>query len=544
DDKLIYYLTAPYSYAAAPDVPFAWSVDGSQVKSVFYSFNKGSSWIEDADKDGFDGELSLSPGESAVVLIKVLTFDGKTGVYYIPVNRVADNSAALSALTVSGTGDGTPVWTPAFSPNDASTLNYTVAFPVAASISSQTITITSTAASSAASVEFVGETGYQFTLAPGGQKMAVIRVTAQNGSYLDYRISVIWTGATYTVNFMNGETPVSSANVNYDATTTLPALPKKEGAVAKGWYTALSGGQKLSGSTPAITADTNFYVQWLAYNASGIPPNASGGEVKYVSTSSGFDEVHIFRESGAFTMDYGLSKTGQALIVAGGGGGGGGGYMDKGGGGGGGGVQYASSVTISGSLTIIVGAGGNKGAARGLGGNGGNSAIGGIIAIGGGGGGAGTENSIIAGNTGGSGGGAGAGNGSTHQSAFANYDTTTHTNYTNINSSNVAQGGGSSSGVGAGGGGGAGGAGISAVSDTSGAGGSGYTSNITGANVTYAPGGAGGSSDVYGADAKTYYGEGGQGGGGRLNDDNFGHAGGSGRQGVVILRFPYTYMSN
>jgi hypothetical protein len=546
DDKLVYPLTAPYGDGGEADVPFAWSVDESQVKSVFYSFNEGSSWIEDTGKDGFSGGLSLSPGESAVVLIKVLTFDGKTGVYYIPVNRAPDNSAALSALTVSGSG-GTAAWSPAFSPNDASALNYTVAFPKDTSISTQDITLTATAASPAAKVEFVGETGSQFTLAPGGQKTAVIRVTAQNGSCLDYKISVTWEVATYTVNFMDGSTTKHTYTVSYNGTQTLPALPTKEGAVAKGWYTASSGGQKLSGITHAITADTDFYVQWLASTNAVIQPNASGGDsVSYVSTTSGFDEVHVFKNSGnLIVFNAPADSTVRMLVVAGGGGGGYSAGADwRAGGGGGGGVIIHNSYSLSAGTiyAVTVGAGGaNSTSMNGAGSNGLASKFGSAFEAKGGGGGGSHGPSV--GNLGAAGGSGGGGGGTTGGSSIDQAAPSGALKYGNAG----GYGGGGFSG---GGGGGAGGVGGSTSTTRTGAmGGIGISSDITGSAVYYGGGGAAGgvnnSNSNYGANGgvsgATNTGDGGGGGGGSSSSPNYGGPGGSG---IVVVRFPYKYAGN
>ncbi|MDR2601057.1 MAG: hypothetical protein LBC53_01190, partial [Spirochaetaceae bacterium] len=295
------------------------------------------SWIEDADKDGFSGELSLSPGGSAVVLIKVLTFDGKTGVYYIPVNRAEDDSATLSALTVSGSG-GTAAWSPAFSPNDASALNYTAAFPVNASISSQNITITSTAASSAAKVEFVGETGHQFTLAPGGQKMAVIRVTAQNGSYLDYNITVIWeadaraTLSTLTVSGSGGTavwTPAFSPNnasaLNYTAafpvnasissqtititSTAASSAAKVEFVGETGYQFSLApGGQKTA--VIRVTAQNGFY---LDYRISVTWAGTTANQLTALTVSG--TNCNWNSSFKANTYSYNVYHTGTALTI-------------------------------------------------------------------------------------------------------------------------------------------------------------------------------------------------------------------------------------
>ena len=87
--RLVYEaVVAPEGAAAeAEDLPFDWAVDESEVKRVQYSLDGGESWREDADKDGFSGALSLLPGRAAVVLVKIITYDGNAAVYAVKVRR-------------------------------------------------------------------------------------------------------------------------------------------------------------------------------------------------------------------------------------------------------------------------------------------------------------------------------------------------------------------------------------------------------------------------------------------------------------------------
>ncbi|MDR1362623.1 MAG: InlB B-repeat-containing protein [Spirochaetaceae bacterium] len=369
-----------------------------------------------------------------------------------------------------------------------------------------------------------------------------------------------WLGKSYMVTFYmntgnNDNTVVSTVEVSYGSSVAPPETPMRAGYAAKGWYTARSGGSKLANGNETIAANS-FYVQWIAHNAATIPAAASGGEVEYVSTLYGFDEIHKFTVSGenALTMNSGYfpmtipgySPAGKVLIVAGGGGGGGGGGNDNGGGGGGGGVQYGNYVTLTGGSTIkvIVGAGGNGGGAWGNGASGKDSKFGNVTATGGGAGGRGNGTSDGHGISGGSGGGAGAGSGTTTFGGGAPAQTT-YTGYTAYG----YRGGDSSSGNRGGGGGGAGNNGMStippsgnpsldAINEIIGvvSGGNGRAfPDID--NIEYAPGGNSGAINGNGSSA-TIPGGGGQGGGGS------GTAGGSGASGIVIVRFPYIYIEN
>lgn len=72
----------------------------------------------------------------------------------------------------------------------------------------------------------------------------------------------------YTIKFMNGTTEVESKQIDKDAVITAPTAPTKAEDVTatytfKGWYTAETGGTKLTESTKA-TANTTYYAQFEA----------------------------------------------------------------------------------------------------------------------------------------------------------------------------------------------------------------------------------------------------------------------------------------
>jgi hypothetical protein len=345
-----------------------------------------------------------------------------------------------------------------------------------------------------------------------------------------------------TVRFLADGAVVETAAVGVGGTVPLPALPTKDGAVAKGWYSTSSGdGAKFSGSTLPITADTDIHVRWLA-SGDTKSSNALGGEVKYVNTSSGFDEVHIFKTNGNFTLPAGVTGA-QVLVVAGGGGGGGGVKTDNyiaGGGGGGGVVTHNSYSLGAATYTVVVGNGG-AGSTGGLteadqGSRGGNSSFGPqtgaalFVAIGGGGGGGRASFFYGEASSGGSSGGG-----------------TNRTIPSWENDQTVPSGGskyGNRGGYGTdahsyagGGGGGATSYGGHSVSQTcGGTGGAGLSSNITGGDpVSYGGGGNGGGGGRGAVSGAANTGTGGGGGGGTTSE------GGAGGSGIVIVRFPYKY---
>jgi uncharacterized repeat protein (TIGR02543 family) len=355
-----------------------------------------------------------------------------------------------------------------------------------------------------------------------------------------------WTAQTYNVNFYmnagdNTTTVAPEQTVLYDGVIALPELPaNRKGYVAKGWYTASSGGTKVTGAQ-TITGTKNFYVQWLAHDASKTSNASSNATVTYVSTDTGFDEVHTFTSTtstGTFNMAAKYTPAGQVLIVAGGGGGGGRGDNDMGGGGGAGQVLYGANIPLSGNVSVTVGAGGSGGSGTSTSGSSGttgsNSKFGSAIAKGGGGGGGGNSSSNGTGQNGGSGGGGGAGGGTTQYNGGS-----TNKNTVDSYGSYGNSGGKSSGGTAGGGGGGAGGVGASGTSDgnenTAKPGGSGMTFSISGSNITYAKGGNGG-----GGGTTAGYGNGGNGG---SSDSGSGNSnGGAGNAGIVVVRFPYKYL--
>ena len=265
-----------------------------------------------------------------------------------------------------------------------------------------------------------------------------------------------------------------------------------------------------------------------------------------VSTISGSNTILKFTTVGTcnWSVPSGVSSV-QALVV----GGGGGGSSDVGGGGGGGQV-VASTVNVSGTVSIKVGAGGVFGWKRMYndtagGKTGGRSSIGSsTIALGGSGANGRFSNNLnpdgTANNTGYTGGG-------------GPYEDCGSCKEGNTGTGGAAYKGGTGSGNGGGGGGGAGGAGADRVSGA--AGGVGIANSLTGSSITYGGGGGGsgypsntpfgvgglgGGGD--GASQDLYRGEsgvdgrGGGGGGAATDGDEWGH-GGMGGTGVVILKF-------
>ncbi len=283
---------------------------------------------------------------------------------------------------------------------------------------------------------------------------------------------------------------------------------------------------------------------------------ATGGTISYVQNPDGsMDKVHVFNNSGTFTVPINTTlQSGWMLVI---GGGGAGGFTPTtvvtGGGGAGGFSEQQNMSFTDGDYDVVVGAGGNiSTSSSSTGGNGGDSSVTKatveiLSADGGGGGGSVSQ---VDGGNGGSGGGG------------AEYSTT-GSGGTGIVGQGYdgADGGGTSADVSnlhGGGGGGAGGSPPAFTSATGQAGGPGKESLITGISVYYAGGGSGGrgaSPNPVGAGGigGGGTGAGGSGAGATAGSSNTGGGGGGGSDtengaeggsGVVIIRYRDTYKAS
>jgi len=299
----------------------------------------------------------------------------------------------------------------------------------------------------------------------------------------------------------------------------------------------------LYGGTTSGTCTS--YVQYVS-------ACVSGGGLTCTETTVGGDAVYKYTLSGSttgtttLTIPIGVSSV-QYLVV--GGGGAGGGYRSAAGGGAGGFLSGTMSVSSGSGYTVTVGVGGignNNAYVRAN--SGANSVFNTVTAIGGGGGGAyktPNDSNVTNGASGGSGGGG----------AFG--PTLVGAGGAGTSGQGSSGGSGSCSApyYGSGGGGGAGGIGSAGTGSVGGNGGAGLSSSITGTSLYYAAGGGGGIQEggtVFGVGGSSIGGSGahpgvvgssgaantgsGGGGGGYTTSDGP-QSGGSGANGVTIIRF-------
>jgi uncharacterized repeat protein (TIGR02543 family) len=131
-------------------------------------------------------------------------------------------------------------------------------------------------------------TGYTFqgwfTAKSGGTKISTkTKVTANITYYAQWKIN------SYKVTFSaNGGTvtPTSITQVYNTAVGSLPK-PTRSGYTFTGWYTAKSGGTKISTKTK-VTADITYYAQWKA-NSYKVTFNPNGGSVKPTSIAQTYN---------------------------------------------------------------------------------------------------------------------------------------------------------------------------------------------------------------------------------------------------------------
>ncbi len=359
------------------------------------------------------------------------------------------------------------------------------------------------------------------------------------------------TNEALTVNFTIGGTAVENTDYTLSpsggATLDVGATSKVVNLTATiaGHGTAILKLTQANGNAYPVGADSNATVTIQAATATDVA--ATGGSVTNYTLNGTNFTAHLFTTAGTTSLTVTAGGDVEVLVVGGGGGGG----SFAGGGGGGGGVIYTSAfaVVAGSNYAVTVGAGGNSSPPRVTGTNGGDSAFGPLIAAGGGGG-AGQDTYPAA--NGGSGGGGQGGTNTGQQPG---------TNNATLGISPAGTGNTGGAGYkkgGAGGGGGAAAAGAAGTSGAGGNGGQGLTNSISGVPVIYGSGGGGGKMVASGtagpggtgagsgsvgntspgsAGNATGYGCGGGGSGGIEGQWNNGYPGGSGFQGIVIVRY-------
>ena len=188
----------------------------------------------------------------------------------------------------------------------------------------------------------------------------------------DTTIKAVYIAKKYTVtyNANGGTVSGTSKSVTYNAKYGTLPTPQRAGYSFLGWYTAKTGGSKITETTIVkITSNQTIYAQWketrITYedlSKNYKCKNSSAGATPYIEYSGnctllndGSGNWRIkFTTSG--TVKFNTSMSIDIFLVGGGGGG-----SNNGGGGGGYTKTYKSQVISTGSYAVNVGSGGGAG---------------------------------------------------------------------------------------------------------------------------------------------------------------------------------------
>lgn len=151
---------------------------------------------------------------------------------------------------------------------------------------------------------------------------AGILITADsvNLATTDETLYAQWKKNNYKVTFdaNGGSTPTASKTVTYNNTYGTLPTPTKDGYTFSGWYTAKSGGTKITADTKVtITADQTLYAQWkkIYYE---VTFDANGGECSTalltVFYNGTYDELPVPTRTGYKFAGWYTAKDGGALV--------------------------------------------------------------------------------------------------------------------------------------------------------------------------------------------------------------------------------------
>ncbi len=171
----------------------------------------------------------------------------------------------------------------------------------------------------------VSRTGYTFN----GWYNVSTKVGNAGATYnptADVTLTANWTANNYTISYNgNGGTASTTSQTKaYDSTLgTLPTA-SRTGYTFNGWYTAASGGSKISTSTK-VTGNATYYAHWTANNYT-ISYNGSGGTASTTSQTKAYDSTlgtlptgtrAGYNFNGWYTAKTGGSKISTSTKVAG-----------------------------------------------------------------------------------------------------------------------------------------------------------------------------------------------------------------------------------
>lgn len=170
------------------------------------------------------------------------------------------------------------------------------------------------AGSKLATLPSVSSTGRVFngwyTAKTGGTKVSINTIISANTTYYAQ-----WTLNKYALKFStNGGTAVAAQTVNYGTVVTNLPTTTRSGYTFNGWYTAASGGTKVTSVT--VTADTTLYAQWSVTKYTVIF-NSNGGTSVPVGTYTPGQHVGTLPKptrSGYTLIGWFTAKTGGTRV--------------------------------------------------------------------------------------------------------------------------------------------------------------------------------------------------------------------------------------
>lgn len=129
-----------------------------------------------------------------------------------------------------------------------------------------------------------------FTAASGGTQISTTTTVTENVTYYAH-----WTATkrSYTATFNgNGGSTPSPSSITKEYNTALGTLPtcSRTGYTFLGWYTASSGGTKIS-TTTVVTKDITYYAQW-SINSYTLTFNPNGGTVTPTSKDLEYNSAY------------------------------------------------------------------------------------------------------------------------------------------------------------------------------------------------------------------------------------------------------------
>lgn len=129
-----------------------------------------------------------------------------------------------------------------------------------------------------------------FTATSGGTQISSTTTVTRNVTYYAH-----WTATkrSYTATFNgNGGSTPSPSSITKEYNTTLGTLPTctRTGYTFLGWYTASSGGTKIS-TTTVVTKNITYYAQW-SINSYTLTFNPNGGTVTPTSKDLEYNSVY------------------------------------------------------------------------------------------------------------------------------------------------------------------------------------------------------------------------------------------------------------